>query len=62
MVRIVIFRTQEDDKVDDRICLPLANLEWDIESPGRPSIPFDTHPNCRCFYQDKETGEFLGQF
>lgn len=50
----------EDSKVDDKFCLPLANLEWDIESPNRPSIPI--HPNCRCHWENKETGENMGQF
>ena len=57
---IVILRTMNDAKVDDKICLPLANLEWDIESPNRPSIPL--HLNCRCHWENKETGEHMGQF
>jgi len=57
---VVILRTMEDDKVDDQICLPLANLEWDIDSSNRPSIPL--HRNCRCHWENKQSGENMGQF
>jgi hypothetical protein len=57
----LIFRTQEDARVDDKICQPLDSEEWKLDDPFRPSIPDDTHPNCRCFWEDKETGEIIGQ-
>jgi hypothetical protein len=58
---LLIFRTQEDSKVDDLICLPLQNQEFDYDDPLRPVIPDDTHPNCRCYYENADTGENLGQ-
>jgi hypothetical protein len=57
----LIFRTQQDSKVDDKICDPLEGEEYKLDDPFRPSIPDDTHPNCRCFWEDKETGELIGQ-
>lgn len=59
---VVIFRTQEDSKVDDIICLPLEGNVYKINGSERPRIPDDTHPNCRCFYEDGITGDDLGQF
>jgi len=58
----VIFMTQMDSKVDDKICLPLEGTVWDKGDTNRPKIPKDTHPNCRCFYIDAITGRNLGQF
>lgn len=58
----VIFMTQMDSKVDDKICLPLEGTVWDKGDNNRPKIPNDTHPNCRCFYIDAITGRNLGQF
>jgi len=58
---LLIFRTQEDSKVDDLICLPLQNQEFEFGDPFRPIIPDDTHPNCRCYYEDANTGANLGQ-
>jgi len=57
---ILIFRTQGDAKVDDIICLPLENQEFEFDDPLRPLIPDDTHPNCRCYWES-EFGENLGQ-
>lgn len=56
----VIYMTQMDSKVDDKICMPLEGTVWDKEEPNRPKIPL--HPHCRCFYIDAVTGENLGQF
>lgn len=42
----LIFMTQMDSKVDDKICLPLEGTVWDEEDPVRPRIPSGTHPNC----------------
>jgi len=58
----LIFMTQMDSKVDDKICLPLEGTVWDEEDPIRPRIPSGTHPNCRCFWIDAITGRNLGQF
>ncbi len=58
---LLIFKTQEDAKVDDVICLPLQNQEFEFDDPLRPVIPDDTHPNCRCFWENAETGSNLGQ-
>lgn len=58
----VIFMTQQDSKVDDKICLPLEGNVYEKNGSQRPRIPLDTHPNCRCFYTDGITGKNLGQF
>jgi len=58
----VIFMTQQDAKVDDKICLPLEGNVYEKNGAQRPRIPLDTHPNCRCFYLDGITGANLGQF
>lgn len=57
----LIFMTQMDSKVDDKICLPLEGTVWGEKDTDRPKIPKDTHPNCRCFYINAETGQNLGQ-
>lgn len=56
------FMTQQDSKVDDKICLPKQGEIWAKEDPKRPRIPLTLHPNCRCFWQDTITGMNLGQF
>jgi hypothetical protein len=58
----LIYMTQMDSKVDDKICLPLEGTVWDKEDPNRPRIPGSLHPNCRCFWVDAISGEDLGQF
>ena len=55
----VVFTTQRDNRVDDKICLQLAGIAFDITNPLRPVIPIDTHPNCRCYYVDESTGEIV---
>ena len=55
----VIFTTQRDNKVDDKICLELSGIAFKINDPLRPVIPDDTHPNCRCYYVDESTGEIV---
>ena len=55
----VVFTTQRDNRVDDKICLKLSGIAFDIDDPLRPLIPDDTHPNCRCYYVDEETGAIL---
>jgi len=57
----LIFMTQMDSKVDDRICLPLEGTVWDKEDPTRITIPGGTHPNCRCYWINAITGQNLGQ-
>ena len=58
----VTFMTQQDSKVDDKICLPKQGEVWAREDPRRPRIPFQLHPNCRCEWHDSITGRNLGQF
>lgn len=58
----LIFMTQQDSKVDDKICLPKQGEIWAKSDPRRPRIPLGLHPNCRCFWQDPITGRNLGQF
>ena len=55
----VVFNTQRDNKVDDKICLQLAGIAFAIDDPLRPIIPDDTHPNCRCYYTDEITGQIV---
>ena len=55
----VVFTTQRDFRVDDKICLPLAGIAFDVDSPFRPIIPDDTHPHCRCYYVDEVTGQIV---
>ena len=55
----VVFNTQRDNRVDDKICLQLAGIAFEIDDPLRPIIPDDTHPNCRCFYTDEITGQIV---
>ena len=55
----VVFTTQRDNRVDDRICLQLSGIAFDIDDPFRPVIPIDTHPNCRCYYVDESTGQVV---
>ena len=55
----VVFTTQRDNRVDDAICLPLAGIAFEIDSPFRPIIPDDTHRNCRCYYVDEVTGQIV---
>ena len=55
----VVFTTQRDNRVDDRICLQLSGIAFDIDDPFRPVIPIDTHPNCRCYYVDEQSGQVV---
>ena len=55
----VVFTTQRDNRVDDRICLQLSGIAFAIDDPLRPIIPDDTHPNCRCYYVDQQTGQVV---
>jgi len=56
------FMTQQDSKVDDKICLPKQGEVWAKDDPNRPRIPLSLHPNCRCFWQDPISRRNLGQF
>lgn len=60
--RPLIYMTQQDSKVDDKICLPLEGTVWDRDDPNRPKIPGSLHPHCRCFWLDGITQKNLGQF
>ena len=59
---VLIYRTQQDGKVDDIICLPLEGEVFMKNDPNRPIIPRGQHPGCRCYWEDAITGENLGQF
>ncbi len=45
----VEFVTRRDARVCP-ICEPLDGLIWDFDDTTKPTIPDDTHPNCRCRY------------
>ena len=55
----VLFTTQRDNRVDDKVCLELSGIAFEIDDPLRPVIPDDTHPNCRCYYVAEDTGEIV---
>ena len=55
----VVFTTQNDNRVDDIICLKLSGVAFAIDDPDRPIIPIDTHPRCRCYYVDERTGQVV---
>jgi len=59
---LLIYRTKQDGRVDDTICLPDEGEVWRMNDPTRPVIPRDRHPGCRCEWEDAVTGELLGQF
>jgi hypothetical protein len=43
----VIFLTQEDQKVDPKICEPLNRTEYDANDPDIPEPPLHVHCRCR---------------
>ena len=47
------------DKTD--ICDDYADEVYEADSSDIPILPDDTHPNCKCYFEDEETGEYLGQ-
>ena len=55
----VVFTTQRGNRVDDKVCLELSGIAFEIDDPLRPVIPDDTHPNCRCYYVAEDTGEIV---
>ena len=59
---LLIYRTKQDGRVDDTICLPDEGEVWRKNDPTRPVIPRDRHPGCRCEWEDAISGELLGQF
>ena len=59
---VLIYRTRQDGRVDDKICLPLEGEVYLKSDPNRPQIPAGLHPGCRCFWEDAVTGANLGQF
>ena len=44
-------KTDECDDYSDEV--------FEADSPDMPVLPL--HPNCKCYYEDDETGEYLGQ-
>lgn len=50
------FITQDDDLVCE-ICRGLELQTWALADPDIPTIPDDTHPNCRCFMMLAESEE-----
>jgi len=46
-----VFTTQDDEKVCE-ICQEYADEVYEEGDPDMPSIPEDTHPNCRCEYEE----------
>lgn len=59
---LMIYRTRQDGRVDDIICLPEEGEPYFRNDPNRPIIPRGQHPGCRCWWEDAVTGENLGQF
>ena len=59
---LLIYRTKQDGRVDDLICLPDEGGVWRKNDPRRPIIPKNRHPGCRCEWENAVTGELLGQF
>lgn len=57
-VRKVKYVTAGDGKVC-LICDPLDGMVWDEGDPDIVHPPDDTHPNCRCYLVDADTGEIL---
>ncbi len=47
------------DKTD--VCDDYADEVYEADSSDIPLLPDDTHPNCKCYFEDEETGEYLGQ-
>lgn len=54
-VQRVIWKTQGDAKVCP-ICDALEGNQYDIDDPDKPIPIDDTHPHCRCEYEDVLTG------
>lgn len=47
------------DKTD--VCDDYSDEVYELGSVDIPTLPDDTHPNCKCYFEDEETGEYLGQ-
>ncbi len=57
--RVVYKLDYGHDKTD--ICDDYADEVFEVSSSDIPILPDDTHPNCKCYFEDEETGEYLGQ-
>ena len=55
--RVVYKLDYDHDKIDK--CDDYADEVYEIGSSDMPELPI--HPNCKCYYEDEETGEYLGQ-
>lgn len=58
----IFWITETDDRVCD-ICLGFEMVSiqrdgWNVWDPSIPSIPYDSHPFCRCEYETLETKEY----
>ena len=54
----VVYRLEySHEKIDE--CDDYADEVYEIDSSDMPELPI--HPNCKCYYEDEETGEYLGQ-
>lgn len=54
----VVYRIEFDHEKEDE-CDDYADEEYDISDPDIPILPI--HPNCKCYWEDADTGEVLGQ-
>lgn len=57
--RVVYKLDYGHDKTD--VCDDFADEVYEVGSSDIPTLPDDTHPNCKCYFEDEETGEYLGQ-
>ena len=54
----VVYRLEySHEKVDE--CDDYADEVYELNSPDMPELPI--HPNCKCYYEAEEDGEYLGQ-
>jgi len=56
--QIVVYRLENDHEVADE-CDLYADEVYTGNDPDRPELPI--HPNCKCYWEDYETGDILGQ-
>lgn len=54
----VVYRLEFDHEKEDE-CDDYDGEEYDIDDPDIPILPL--HPNCKCYWEDADTNEVLGQ-